>query len=150
MAQDYAYLSASALGPIDAYTGTGNLISVAAGRMAYFLGCHGPALTVDTACSSSLVTVHLACQSLRQAECDIALAGGVNLLLTPHHSVMQSRARMLSHDGRCKTFDAAAGGMGRGEASWCSNAWQMRSPTAIQFWRLFAGRRSITTVAAAV
>lgn len=115
MAQDYAHLSANALEPMDAYTGTGNLMSVAAGRLAYVLGCHGPTLTVDTACSSSLVTVHLACQSLRQAECAMALAGGVNLLLTPHHSVMQSRARMLSPDGRCKTFDAAADGMSRGE-----------------------------------
>jgi myxalamid-type polyketide synthase MxaB len=115
MAQDYAHLSANALEPIDAYTGTGNLMSVAAGRLAYVLGCHGPTLTVDTACSSSLVTVHLACQSLRQAECDMALAGGVNVLLTPHHSVMQSRAHMLSPDGRCKAFDAAADGMSRGE-----------------------------------
>ncbi len=115
MGQDYARLSAGAMAPIDAYTGTGNLMSVAAGRIAYVLGCQGPTLTVDTACSSSLVTVHLACQSLRQAECDLALAGGVNLLLTPHHSVMQSRARMLSPDGRCKSFDAAADGMSRGE-----------------------------------
>src|SRR5262249_19653755 len=115
MAQDYARLSANALAPMDAYTGTGNLMSVAAGRLAYVLGCHGPTLTVDTACSSSLVTVHLACQSLRQSECNLALAGGVNLLLTPHHSVMQSRAHMLSPDGRCKTFDAAADGMSRGE-----------------------------------
>jgi acyl transferase domain-containing protein len=115
MAQDYAHLSANALEPIDAYTGHGNLMSVAAGRLAYVLGCHGPTLTVDTACSSSLVTVHLACQSLRQSECDMALAGGVNLLLTPHHSVMQSRAHMLSPDGRCKAFDAAADGMSRGE-----------------------------------
>lgn len=115
MGQDYAHLSADALAPMDAYTGTGNLMSVAAGRVSYVLGFHGPTLTVDTACSSSLVTVHLACQSLRQAECDMALAGGVNLLLTPHHSVMQSRARMLSPDGRCKAFDAAADGMSRGE-----------------------------------
>jgi malonyl CoA-acyl carrier protein transacylase len=105
----------SSTGEIDAYFGTGNAISAAAGRLSYFLGLTGPSLAVDTACSSSLVAVHLACQSLRKQECSLALAGGVNLLLSPENSIVFSQARMLSPDGRCKTFDAAADGYVRGE-----------------------------------
>ena len=100
---------------ITAYVGTGNAPSVAAGRLSYVLGLTGPSLTIDTACSSSLVAVHLACQSLRQRECHQALAAGVSLMLTPQASVNFSKARMVSPDGRCKTFDAAADGYGRGE-----------------------------------
>jgi acyl transferase domain-containing protein/acyl carrier protein len=100
---------------IDAYYGTGNALSVAAGRLSYTLGLTGPCLSVDTACSSSLVSVHLACQSLRQRECRLALAGGVNLILSPENTITFSRARMLAPDGRCKTFDAAADGYVRGE-----------------------------------
>jgi acyl transferase domain-containing protein/acyl carrier protein len=100
---------------VNAYTGTGATLSPAAGRLSYTLGVHGPALVVDTACSSSLVTAHLACQSLRSGECDMALAGGVNLILSPFYSIAFSKARMLSPDGRCKTFDATANGYVRGE-----------------------------------
>jgi len=100
---------------IDAYLATGNSHSVAAGRLSYSLGLTGPSLAVDTACSSSLVAVHLACQSLRHRECDAALAGGVNRLITPEFSINFSKARMLAADGRCKTFDAAADGFARGE-----------------------------------
>ncbi|NJK63157.1 MAG: SDR family NAD(P)-dependent oxidoreductase, partial [Synechococcaceae cyanobacterium SM2_3_1] len=103
------------LSQIDAYVGTGNTHSVAAGRISYFLGTQGPSLAVDTACSSSLVALHLACQSLRQKECHLALAGGVNVLLSPAVTVNFSKAHMLSADGRCKTFDAAADGYGRSE-----------------------------------
>ena len=99
----------------DAYFGTGNAFSTAAGRLSYFLGLTGPSLAVDTACSSSLVAVHLACQSLRKQECRLALAGGVNLMLSPENSIVFSQARMLSPDGHCKTFDAAADGYVRGE-----------------------------------
>ena len=100
---------------LDAHVGTGGAVSVAAGRLSYTLGLQGPAMAVDTACSSSLVAVHLACQSLRQRECDMALAGGVNLILAPEGNVILSRARMLSPEGRCKTFDAGADGYVRGE-----------------------------------
>lgn len=100
---------------IDAYYGTGNSHSVAAGRISYSLGLKGPSFAVDAVCSSSLVAVHLACQSLRLQECSLALAGGVNLLLAPENSINLSKARMLAPDGRCKTFDAAADGYTRGE-----------------------------------
>ena len=100
---------------IDAYLATGNTHSVAAGRISYLLGISGPSLAIDTACSSSLVAVHLACQSLRQQECDMALVGGVNRIITPAASINFSKAKMLSADGRCRTFDASASGFGRAE-----------------------------------
>jgi acyl transferase domain-containing protein/SAM-dependent methyltransferase len=100
---------------IDTYVSTGNAFSVAAGRLSYLLGLHGPNLALDTACSSSLVAVHLACQSLRRGECHLALAGGVNLILTPEVNINFSQAQMMSPDGRCKTFDARADGYVRGE-----------------------------------
>ncbi|MBT4499871.1 MAG: type I polyketide synthase, partial [Gemmatimonadetes bacterium] len=100
---------------IDAYSGTGGSLSVAAGRLSYVLGLTGPCMSLDTACSSSLVSAHLACQSLRLGECDLALAAGVNLMLGPELHINFSKARMLSPDGRCKAFAAAADGYGRGE-----------------------------------
>jgi acyl transferase domain-containing protein len=100
---------------IDAYVATGSAFSVASGRLSYFLGAHGPSVSVDTACSSSLVALHLACEALRQGECDRALAAGVNLVLTPEVNINFSKARMMAPDGRCKTFDAAADGYVRGE-----------------------------------
>ncbi len=103
------------IGQIDPYAGTGNLQSAIAGRLSYLLGLNGPAMVVDTACSSSLVAVHLACQSLRAGNCSMALAAGVNMMLSAEPSIFLSRARALSADGRCKTFDAAADGYVRGE-----------------------------------
>ena len=82
----------------------------AAGRLAYFLGLHGPAVVVDTACSSSLVAVHLACQSLRTAGSDQALAAGVNLMLRRRTASPARGGRSVAPDGRCKTFDADADG----------------------------------------
>jgi acyl transferase domain-containing protein/acyl carrier protein len=100
---------------IDAYFATGSAHSIASGRISYILGLEGPSLSVDTACSSSLVAVHLACQSLRLGECRLALAGGVNLILAPETTIALSKSRMMSPDGRCKTFDKAADGFVRGE-----------------------------------
>ncbi len=89
--------------------------SVASGRLSYLLGLQGPSVSIDTACSSSLVAVHLACQALRAGDCDTALAGGVNAMLAPDLSVAYSRSRLLSPGGRCRTFDASADGIVRGE-----------------------------------
>ena len=100
---------------VDVYSGTGNTFSVASGRLSFLLGFQGPNVAIDTACSSSLVTVHMACQSLRNKECNMALAGGVSLLLSPEATIYFSKARMMSPDGRCKTFDAKANGYVRGE-----------------------------------
>ncbi|MEW2626063.1 alpha/beta fold hydrolase [Streptomyces sp. NPDC048106] len=100
---------------LDVYALTGHASTFAAGRLSYWLGLSGPSLSVDTACSSSLVGVHLACQSLRAGETDLALAGGVNALLAPEAFVVLSQAKMLSPDGRCATFDASANGYVRSE-----------------------------------
>jgi acyl transferase domain-containing protein/acyl carrier protein len=99
----------------DAYCATGNLFSTAAGRLAYVLGLQGPCMAIDTACSSSLVAISLACQSLRAGECDLAMAGGVNLILAPLNMAMLAETQALSPDGRCKTLDARANGFVRGE-----------------------------------
>ncbi|MCP3060224.1 type I polyketide synthase [Myxococcus sp. K38C18041901] len=115
MGQDYTQLATQSPDLIDAHTGSGNGASVASGRLSYTFDLQGPSLTVDTACSSSLVAVHLALRSLRQREVDFALVGGVNLVLSPVATLIESRAHMLAADGRCKAFDAAANGMGRGE-----------------------------------
>ncbi len=112
---DYAHFAFGELGSVELYTGTGNAHSVAANGLSYFLNVRGPSLAVDTACSSSLVAVHLACQSLRQGECDLALAGGVNVILRPDLTVAFSQARLMAADGRCKTFDASADGYVRSE-----------------------------------
>ena len=100
---------------LDLHHATGTSLNSAAGRISYYLGLQGPSLAVDTACSSSLVALHLACQSLQSGESELALAGGVNLILSPLNMLTTSQAGMLSPDGRCKTFDAAADGYGRGE-----------------------------------
>lgn len=115
-ANEYAHLlSAESLDKIEPYFITGNALNAVSGRVAFALGLEGPAVAVDTACSSSLVAVHQACQALHSGDCDVALAGGVNVLLSPVTSIAASRARMLSPVGRCKTFDAAADGYVRSE-----------------------------------
>lgn len=100
---------------LDAYTGLGNFQSMAAGRLAHWLGTRGPTMTLDTACSSSLVAVHQACQSLRTQDCDLALAGGISLMLSPLGTIFGCKMKALSVDGRCRSFDKAANGYGRGE-----------------------------------
>lgn len=115
-ANEYSHLlSADSVESIEAHFITGNALNAIAGRVAFALGLEGPAVAVDTACSSSLVAVHQACQALHSGDCDLALAGGINVLLSPASIVAASRARMLSPDGRCKTFDAAADGYVRSE-----------------------------------
>jgi len=100
---------------LDAYFTTGTANSFLAGRVSYNLGLNGPAYVVDTICSSSLVAVHLACQSLRRRECTAALAGGVNLMLSPFNTVATSKQNTMAPDGRCKVFDARADGFVRAE-----------------------------------
>src|SRR5262249_54411372 len=100
---------------INAYLAPGITHSTSAGRLSYILGLRGPSLAVDTACSSSLVAIHLAIQSLRNRECEMALAGGVNVVLTPEVLISLSKAQMMASDGRCKTFDARADGFVRAE-----------------------------------
>ncbi len=116
-ANDYSRLCMESgdIAGLDVYFASGNPFHTMAGRVSYALGLQGPAVALDTACSSSLVAVHLACQSLRLEECDLALAGGVNLILSPEGTILTCQARMLAPDGRCKTFDAAADGYVRGE-----------------------------------
>ncbi len=117
-ANDYTHLiaqSSNDLSQFDSYFLSGNTLNAIAGRLSYTLGLQGPCMVIDTACSSSLVAVHLACQSLRSGESNMALVGGTNLILSPQPNIAICRARMLAKDGRCKTFDAAADGYVRGE-----------------------------------
>ncbi|WP_313462886.1 GNAT family N-acetyltransferase, partial [Achromobacter sp.] len=117
MGHDYELLLRQQVGghDRDPHFATGNAAAITAGRIAYYFDWHGPTLSVDTACSSSLVATHLACDSLRAGECGVAVAGGVNLLLNAETFAAFGNAGMLSADGRCKTFDAAANGYVRGE-----------------------------------
>ncbi|MBO1413051.1 type I polyketide synthase, partial [Streptomyces sp. FH025] len=112
--QDYADWLA---GDPDTYWTTGNGHSFAAGRIAYSLGLTGPAVAVDTACASSLVAVHQAAQALRRGEVDLALAGGVNLVLSPGSTRVIEQTRSLSPDGLCRAFDARANGFVRSEGA---------------------------------
>ncbi len=116
---DYPEMQMQRVDPasIDAYLATGSSHSVASGRLSYFFGLQGPSISLDTACSSSLVGVHLACQSLRGRECDMALAGGVNLIIIPELLINFSKSHMMAANGRCKTFDASADGFVRGEGA---------------------------------
>jgi acyl transferase domain-containing protein/acyl carrier protein len=101
----------------DPHLQSGNAISLVATRLSYLLNLRGPSLTVDTACSSALVAVHLACQSLKAGDAELAIAGGVNLILNPAGMVLVSQFGMLADDGRCKAFDEQADGFVRGEGA---------------------------------
>lgn len=109
---DYLHLAAPY---IDAHRLAGGMPNFAAGRLSHVLGVRGPSMAIDTACSSSLTAIHLACQSLRMGECRVALAGGVNVISDPGSTALVAESGSLSADGRSKTFDARADGMGRGE-----------------------------------
>ena len=114
---DYGQLQLSDPALIDPYVGSGNALSIAANRLSYVFDLTGPSLAIDTACSSSLVAVHLACRSLLDGESTAALAGGVNLILTPGITINFDQAGAMASDGRCKTFDARADGYVRGEGA---------------------------------
>lgn len=102
---------------VDLYSTTGTGRYAASGRLSFAFGCEGPSLTVDTACSSSLVAVHLAVQSLRARECDLAIAAGANVILQPQYSIAYSRSGMIAPDGRCKFGDARGDGYVRSEGA---------------------------------
>ncbi len=112
-----ASLSFQDRGVITPYSNTGGSSSIAANRISYSFDLRGPSLAIDTACSSSLLAVHLACESIRRGESQMALAGGVNALLMPDFTVAFSQLGVLSPDGRCKTFDRRANGYVRSEGA---------------------------------
>ncbi|MEM8637299.1 MAG: SDR family NAD(P)-dependent oxidoreductase [Cyanobacteria bacterium P01_G01_bin.54] len=119
MCHDYGdlQLSPSERDDSASHTVVGSILSMAANRISYTLDLRGPSLTLDTACSSSMVAVHLACQSLWNGECTLAVAGGANALLKPEMTIAISQASLLASDGRCKSFDARADGYVRGEGA---------------------------------
>ncbi|HEX8185137.1 MAG TPA: type I polyketide synthase, partial [Blastocatellia bacterium] len=112
--EDLAYQDAENL---SVYSAVGNFRCSLPGRISYMLDLRGPSLTIDAGCAASLAAVHLAIQSMHNGECDLALAGGVNLVLHPQLSISYSSAGMLTPDGYCKAFDASANGFVRGEAA---------------------------------
>lgn len=114
---DYRSLTISDLHVVDGHTGTGLAQSIAANRISYFFDFKGPSFVVDTACSSALVAIHLACRSIWNEESSMAVAGGVNALLTPDVTIALGKGGMLSPDGRCRSFDAAGNGYVRGEGA---------------------------------
>ncbi|WP_240351255.1 SDR family NAD(P)-dependent oxidoreductase [Streptomyces olivoreticuli] len=112
---DYAELMERGKARTDAYFPTGTAYSIISNRVSYFLDLQGPSITNDTACSSSLVSVYEAVSALRNGDCSVALAGGVNLCWSPKHFVAFSQASMLSRTGECRAFDQGADGYVRGE-----------------------------------
>lgn len=115
---------------LSVYSITGNVLNLIPGRVAYTFDLKGPSISVDTACSSSMVAVHYACQSLKNHEIDYALAGGVNILLMPESNITLCRAKALSPEGLCKTFDERADGYARSEG--CGVIFLKRLADAIQ------------------
>ncbi|KUJ69524.1 hypothetical protein ACZ90_11120 [Streptomyces albus subsp. albus] len=114
---DYLQAQFRDLSGIDAYSGTGSAASIAANRLSYLFDLRGPSMAVDTACSSSLVAVHQACRSLARGDCSLAIAGGVNVILSPALAINFSKAGAMAPDGRCKPFDARADGYVRAEGA---------------------------------
>jgi acyl transferase domain-containing protein len=114
---DYARLQLDDPLRCDPFAGTGSALCIGANRLSYLFDFRGPSIALDTACSSSLVAVHMACQSLYSGESSLALAAGVNLILSPAVTMAFSRAGFMAPDGRCKTFDARANGYVRSEGA---------------------------------
>jgi polyketide synthase PksN len=114
-ASGYKDLVAQSHVPIEAYSSTGTVSSMGPNRLSYFLNVHGPSEPIETACSSSLVAIHRAVRAIQAGDCDTALVGGIQTMVTPFGHISFSKAGMLSVDGRCKTFSAQANGYGRGE-----------------------------------
>jgi acyl transferase domain-containing protein/NAD(P)-dependent dehydrogenase (short-subunit alcohol dehydrogenase family) len=102
---------------LNAHSPAGVMMTVLSNRLSHAFNLRGPSLTLDTACSSSLVAIHYACQSLRLRECDMALAGGVNVMSRPEFPIMMSKGHFLSHHGECRAFDESAAGYARGEGA---------------------------------
>ncbi|MDT5332121.1 MAG: phthiocerol/phenolphthiocerol synthesis type-I polyketide synthase [Mycobacterium sp.] len=127
---EYGYFASADLPSVDAWSNAGGALSMIANRLSYFLDLRGPSVTVDTACSSSLVALHLACQSLRMQDCDVALAAGVNLLMSPAVFRGFDQSGALSPTGACHAFDADADGFVRGEG--CGTAVLKRLSDAIR------------------
>ncbi|WP_346836052.1 type I polyketide synthase [Paenibacillus polymyxa] len=112
---DYKILQFADTVEIGTHTAVGSMMTMLSNRISYTYDFIGPSMSIDTACSSSLVTIHEACMSLKNAECDMALAGGIELIYAPEYYVAETKGGFLSKDGRCKTFDEAANGYVRGE-----------------------------------
>ncbi|MEU8893090.1 amino acid adenylation domain-containing protein [Streptomyces sp. NPDC048442] len=114
---EYGLTMAGGLADLDGYVGPGSAGGTMSGRVSYVFGLEGPTLTLDTACSSSLVTTHLACNALRNGECDLAVSAGISLMLSPELHVEFSRLRGMSPDGRCRSFSADTEGTGWSEGA---------------------------------
>ncbi|WP_243705453.1 beta-ketoacyl synthase N-terminal-like domain-containing protein, partial [Mycobacterium marinum] len=114
---EYGAIASTDLTQVDGWSNTGGAMSIIANRLSYFLDLRGPSVAVDTACSSSLVAIHLACQSLRMQDSNLAIAAGVNLLLSPAVFRGFDQVGALSPTGNCRAFDAAADGFVRGEGA---------------------------------
>ncbi|KAF3412698.1 beta-ketoacyl synthase, N-terminal domain protein, partial [Mycobacterium tuberculosis variant bovis] len=142
MTQGYGMFAAE---PVEGFRLTGQLSSVASGRVAYVLGLEGPAVSVDTACSSSLVALHMAVGSLRSGECDLALAGGVTVNATPTSSWNSAAGADCPRTGGASlTPGGLMGSAGpRAVGCWCCSGFRMRGGWVIRCWRWWSGRRLI-------
>lgn len=114
---DYKLIQLKYFDLVDTHTATGAMMTMVSNRISYIFDLRGPSISVDTACSGSLVAVHLACQSIWNKQCSLAIAGGVNVITAPEYTVAESKGGFLSPEGRCKTFDSGADGYARGEGA---------------------------------